>query len=577
MENNNKIEQINNILSIVKICYLLFAGLIIYKDLFVSTEVTSMQMTLIKTGMAGSIILLSVYIFWSIWENKSSKLNKTRWFQILENLGLIMLFSVAIYVTGAAQSENKFLLLLVIISSTIQMGLKAGMLIAVMSSAIVLAMDMLTYNYYNINPYFENDLVLTGIFIIIAWALGYFVKLVEQYIEQLEYGINIKTYQALHDSEERAKILVEELKESDRNKNEFISALSHELRNPLATISAGLQLLDITKDKHEIIRAKEIMKHQLNQLSTLVEELLDITRINSNKIVPKKERLELNRLALLAAQDYKPLFEDKGVNLEIQISPESLYVEADSVRLIQIIGNLLHNALKFTSEGGGTLLSVCEENNEAVICVKDSGIGIKPECLSQLFEPFMQVDNSLDRQYGGLGLGLSIVKGIAELHDGSVDVHSEGLGKGSSFFIRLPLLLKTEIRVEVESIKSETSCSLRILLIDDNGNFAKILCSILNLLGHEAITASDGMEALRKAKEFSPQVIFCDIGLPEMNGFEIAKRIRSEDSMKDIYLIALTGYAREQDIVLAKESGFNQFLSKPIDISTIENILNSAF
>lgn len=577
MENNNKIEQINNILSIVKICYLLFAGLIIYKDLFVSTEVTSMQMTLIKTGMAGSIILLSVYIFWSIWENKSSKLNKTRWFQILENLGLIMLFSVAIYVTGAAQSENKFLLLLVIISSTIQMGLKAGMLIAVMSSAIVLAMDMLTYNYYNINPYFENDLVLTGIFIIIAWALGYFVKLVEQYIEQLEYGINIKTYQALHDSEERAKILVEELKESDRNKNEFISALSHELRNPLATISAGLQLLDITKDKHEIIRAKEIMKHQLNQLSTLVEELLDITRINSNKIVPKKERLELNRLALLAAQDYKPLFEDKGVNLEIQISPESLYVEADSVRLIQIIGNLLHNALKFTSEGGGTLLSVCEENNEAVICVKDSGIGIKPECLSQLFEPFMQVDNSLDRQYGGLGLGLSIVKGIAELHDGSVDVHSEGLGKGSSFFIRLPLLLKTEIRVEVESIKSETSCSLRILLIDDNGNFAKILCSILNLLGHEAITASDGMEALRKAKEFSPQVIFCDIGLPEMNGFEIAKRIRSEDPMKDIYLIALTGYAREQDIVLAKESGFNQFLSKPIDISTIENILNSAF
>ncbi len=249
---------------------------------------------------------------------------------------------------------------------------------------------------------------------------------------------------ALRESQERTLILNKELEEADRNKNEFLSALGHELRNPLAAISVGLQIIDITRDSGDTSYAIEIMKRQMKQLCRLVDDLLDLTRIKSNKIQLKKEKLELNELSLLTAEDARQFFENNKIRLNVRIGREPLYLHGDSARLKQIIGNLLHNASKFTDAGGETELSVYQDEKDAVICVKDNGIGIRQEMLPLLFEPFTQADNSLDRSNGGLGLGLSIVRSIAGLHGGSATAFSEGLGKGSSFVIRLPLLAQDE-------------------------------------------------------------------------------------------------------------------------------------
>jgi signal transduction histidine kinase len=248
-----------------------------------------------------------------------------------------------------------------------------------------------------------------------------------------------KSEDQLRESELRAMALVEELKRADHSKNEFLNALSHELRNPLATIVAELSLLDLTEDTQKIAQAKEIMQRQINQLCHLVDDLLDITRITNNKIELKKERTELNKLVSSIAEDYTKLFEEKGVAIKTVINMSPIILKADSVRLKQAVGNLLHNALKFTESGGVIHLSVYQEQNEAVIRVKDNGIGINPDFLPNLYEPFKQADKSLDRRDGGLGLGLSIVKGITQLHGGSVSAASDGLGKGSKFRIRLPL------------------------------------------------------------------------------------------------------------------------------------------
>jgi CheY-like chemotaxis protein/two-component sensor histidine kinase len=365
-----------------------------------------------------------------------------------------------------------------------------------------------------------------------------------------------------------------ELQEADRSKNEFLSVLSHELRNPLASISAGLQLLEISNEANHVWKAKEIMKRQVGQLYRLVNDLLDLTRITHNKIELKKERTDLNRLAYLGSQDHKPLFDNKGVILETWIGSSPINIDADPVRITQIIGNLLHNALKFTEKGGKTTLKVEENGPEAVICVKDTGIGIKPDILKHLFEPFTQEDTSLDRRNGGLGLGLSIVKGITELHGGSVSVSSEGLGKGSCFCIRLPLPQTTCETEEKKPVHANKARSLRILLIEDNRDFSDIICSMFQLLGHEAIAAFDGAEGLQKAAEFCPEVIFCDIGLPGMDGFEVARRIRSDTLLKDVCLIALTGYAGESDIEYARESGFDRHIVKPVEISLLQQILS---
>ncbi|HWQ88905.1 MAG TPA: PAS domain S-box protein [Desulfitobacteriaceae bacterium] len=387
----------------------------------------------------------------------------------------------------------------------------------------------------------------------------------------------MRAEQLLRESKERALDLVEKLRQQDQNKNAFLNMLSHELRNPLASIMMSLSLLGRVPDYgKQAQRARKIAMRQGEQLTRLVDDLLDVARITQNKITLKKERLELNSLIEQTAADYQAQFREKEVALESRLASASLYLEADPARLTQIIGNLLHNAAKFTSKGDRVLVMVGHEEStqEAIITVQDNGIGIMPEVLPDLFEPFMQADSTLDRSCGGLGLGLAIVKGMAELHGGSVSVHSEGLGKGTELTIRLPL---TAIETGKNEQESKTgglaACSFRILIIDDIPDIIEILSSLLRYLGHTVATALSGPEGISKAKEFRPEVLICDVGLPGMNGYEVAQRFCCDKELEDTFLIALSGYAQQEDRQRAKEAGFKKYLVKPVNLETLEQTL----
>jgi signal transduction histidine kinase/CheY-like chemotaxis protein len=381
------------------------------------------------------------------------------------------------------------------------------------------------------------------------------------------------TTEALEQSRNQALTLVGELRKTDHKKNIFMSILSHELRNPLASISAGLQLLDIATEESMIANTRGIIKREMVQLCRLVDDILDLTHINTNKVVLEKEIVELKGLAASVAESYRLQFEEKGICLDFDFCEEALYVEADPMRIAQVLNNLLHNALKFTEdETGHVKLLTYLEGKDAVLCVRDNGIGISPEFLSELFEVFTQADTSLDRRKSGLGLGLAIVKGITALHGGSVGVTSEGLGKGASFFIRLPVYRAEPVAQKTEEAGEPES--KRILLIEDNRNLAEILRTTLQLFGHRVTVEFSGADGIRTARSLLPDVIICDIGLPVVDGYEIARLIRSERSLQDIFMIALTGYSGTDDVMRAREAGFNYHLPKPLDMAALKAILS---
>ncbi len=329
-------------------------------------------------------------------------------------------------------------------------------------------------------------------------------------------------------------------------------------------------------DSEQALQARETFDGKQSSFPRLVDDLLEITRITQNKVKLKKDLVELNHLVSKTVKDYKQMFAEKRVSLEIKSPLKPIHLQADATRLTQVLGNLLHNALKFTDGGGQTQVIISQEDNskQAAIQVKDNGLGIKPELLEDLFQPFTQADTSLEHSSGGLGLGLAIVKGMVELHGGNVMASSEGLGKGAEFTIRLPLNIDDETNQVKELQKDKKiSCKRRILVIDDIPDVAEILCSLLLYLGHEVTTAANGVKGISKAKEFKPDVILCDIGLPGMNGYEVARNIRRDYKMKDIILIALSGYAQPEDLERSKEAGFNCHLAKPVDLDKLEQIL----
>ncbi|WP_162007865.1 hybrid sensor histidine kinase/response regulator [Heliorestis convoluta] len=376
----------------------------------------------------------------------------------------------------------------------------------------------------------------------------------------------------------KAESATKELIQSDHNKNQFLSSLSHELRNPLASITMSISMLKrVASDSEQAKQAQAILERQTMQLSRLVDDLLDVTRISQNKIELKKEFVELNGLVLKAVEDYKPMFYEKEVSLEVHNSSDPMYLQADSARITQVVGNLLHNALKFTEKGHSVQVVVLknEESKEAEIEVRDNGQGIKKELLPEILKPFVQAEVSLDRIHGGLGMGLSIVKGIVELHGGRVSVHSLGLGKGSQIKISVPIPQEKENNEEKNTPKIEKSLSpMKIMVIEDIADVAEILCSLLQLLGHTVTSVSDGSQGLEELKKFNPDVVLCDIGLPGMTGFEVAQAIRANPAFKEIFLIALSGYAQEEDKERAMKAGFDLHLAKPVDLDHLEQILS---
>lgn len=412
----------------------------------------------------------------------------------------------------------------------------------------------------------------------LKWKVKAFVNRHLQY-QQLAHQRNLQTQymnQRLEQYEKEFRQLSEQIQKADSQKKEFISILSHELRNPLASISASISLQKLVQPGGEEDRkARMVMERQTAQLSRLVNDLLDINRFTKNKITLKKEYIELNKLVQQAMADYQENFIKKGVSLIIKLTLTPIFLEVDPVRLTQAIGNLLHNAVKFTNKGDKTIITVAHDKktNEAILTVQDTGIGVNLEILPNLFEPFMQADNSLDRSDGGLGLGLTIVKEIVQMHNGSVAVHSEGIGQGTKFTLRLPGATIAEQGSTTNYLEPRL---LRILIIDDIPDITEILCSLISYLGHEAISASNGPEGITKAKEFKPDILICDIGLPGMSGYEVARSFRNDNELKDVYLISLSGYAQPEDFERSKAAGFYQHLAKPVDLDTLKVILAEA-
>lgn len=383
--------------------------------------------------------------------------------------------------------------------------------------------------------------------------------------------------EALRRSEERYRIAAESLREADRRKNEFLAVLSHELRNPLAPIHNSLFILDRTAPGGEQERrVKAILRRQVGQLTRLVDDLLDLTRISRNKVQLKPERLDLNELVRRAIEDHRSLFEANGVLFEAQLAAEPILVRADGPRMTQVIGNLLNNAAKFTPRDGHTRVHVGREGEpaRAVVRVADTGAGISPELAEHLFEPFIQADATLDRSKGGLGLGLALVKSLVDMHGGEVSLTSGGVGHGAEFVVRLPL--DTAGGVAPRPAARDERRPRRILLIEDNRDAASSLREALELREHVVAVAHDGSEGIARAREFRPEVVVCDIGLPGMDGYAVARALRADRALRHVVLVALSGYAFPDEVQRASDAGFDGHLAKPASVDQIEEKLAAA-
>jgi PAS domain S-box-containing protein len=364
------------------------------------------------------------------------------------------------------------------------------------------------------------------------------------------------------------------LRETDRRKDEFLAVLSHELRNPLAPIHSSLHVLELAPAGSDVAgRAMAVIRRQATHLTRLVEDLLDVTRIARGKVRLQRQPVDLAELVRRTADDYRATFQAAGVALEVRTPGAALHTDGDPTRLAQLVGNLLGNAVKFTPRGGAAEVSLREEQGAAVLRVRDDGVGMELEVLGQLFRPFSQVRQTLDRSRGGLGLGLALVKGLAELHGGSVAATSDGLGLGSEFSVWLPLQARAG---EGEGHPPRRRAPhRRILVIDDNDDLTASLRDVLELGRHEVAVACDGPAGIALARKLRPEVVLCDIGLPGMDGYAVARALRAEAALEGALLVALSGYALPADVARAGEAGFDLHVAKPLTPEKLEELLCS--
>ncbi len=376
--------------------------------------------------------------------------------------------------------------------------------------------------------------------------------------------------------EEELRQVAAELSEADRRKNEFLATLAHELLNPLAPIRNGLQLIRLAGGEAATVeQARTMMERQLTQLVRLVDDLMDISRISRGKITFQKERVELAAVVNSAVESSRPLIEQQGHELTVMLPKQPVIIDADLTRLAQIFLNLLNNAAKYSDRGGHIWLTAERQGSDVVVSVRDTGIGIAADQLPRIFEMFSQVDRSLEKSQGGLGIGLTLVKRLVEMHGGSVEAHSEGPGKGSEFVVRLPVVVEASMPQEAgePGEPAVPKSSLRILIVDDNRDGADSLAMMLRIMGNDTQTAYDGQEGVRISDEFRPDVLLLDIGLPKLNGYEACRRIREQPWGKDIVLVAVTGWGQEDDRRRSQEAGFNFHMAKPVDTAALEELL----
>jgi signal transduction histidine kinase len=368
----------------------------------------------------------------------------------------------------------------------------------------------------------------------------------------------------------------EALKEADRRKDEFLATLAHELRNPLAPVRHGLDILRKSPDSAEAPQIRDMMDRQLVHLVRLIDDLLDVSRVSQGKIELRKQTIPAADVILAALESSNPLIEGAGHSLLVDLSSEPIWLEADLTRLAQLVGNLLNNAAKYTPEGGKIGVSLKSDGDDAVITVSDNGIGIPPDMQSKIFQLFTQVENHLDRAKGGLGIGLALVQQLAAMHDGSVTATSEGTGKGSIFTVRIPQVPAPEMPAAASppSAPEAPARPLKVLVVDDNLAVAQTVGWMLEEIGHDYQLVHDGREALQAARDFEPDAIVLDIGLPVMDGYAVCRAFRQDAQFKDSLIIAQTGWGQARDKSLAAEAGFDHYLVKPVRYDELAQILS---
>lgn len=371
------------------------------------------------------------------------------------------------------------------------------------------------------------------------------------------------------------KLAEDALRNADRRKDEFLATLSHELRNPLAPIRNALEIMRLAGGDTALVEhARAIMERQLLQLVRITDDLLDVSRITQNKLDLRRERIDLRTVLEGAVEATRPLIDAERHALALDLPAEPAWLDADFTRLAQAFANLLNNAAKYTEPGGRIRIGAVVNRAEATITVADNGIGIPPAMLPSIFDMFMQFEGSRDRAQGGLGLGLTLVKRLVELHGGTIQAHSDGPGHGSEFVVRLPLAAADEVHATSPRVRSKTKAhaGCRILIAEDNPDAAEMLRIMLTVMGQEVRVAWDGIQAVAMAKTFEPQIALLDIGMPRMDGYEAARRIRALLGTR-VVLVALTGWGQDEDIRRAREAGFDRHLTKPAEPEAFEELI----
>ena len=382
-------------------------------------------------------------------------------------------------------------------------------------------------------------------------------------------------------AQEELRIIAARLSEADRRKDEFLATLAHELRNPLAPIRTGLEALRLAGDDpiaQEQIR--QTMERQTEQMVHLIDDLLDVSRITQGKLQLRLSRVDLKLVVESAVEAARPVIDEGGHELRLTLPAEPVLLEADPTRLAQMLSNLLNNAAKYSPTPGTIALAArTDDDDEVVITVTDTGLGIAPEMQTRIFEMFGQVDQTLEKSYTGLGIGLTLVKTLAKMHGGTIAVHSEGVGRGSEFTLRLPTITDVP-SASPASLADEGSngtagtTNLRVLIVDDNVAAATMLTMVVKMLGNQTRTAHDGREAVEVAAEFVPDMILMDLGMPKMNGYEAARKIRSQPWGRSMMLVALTGWGQEEDKQKTKEAGFDHHLVKPAEPDALKKLFH---
>jgi signal transduction histidine kinase/CheY-like chemotaxis protein len=363
-------------------------------------------------------------------------------------------------------------------------------------------------------------------------------------------------------------------RQSDQRKSDFLAVLSHELRNPLAPIVNGLAVLDRAEPGSEpAARARQVIHRQTRHLTNLVDDLLDSTRLSRGKVELHREYFELRDLARITFDDHREIFQQRGVSISLEVAPGPVPMYADPTRIAQVLSNLMQNAAKFTPRGGRVSVAIHAEDGHALLRVRDTGTGMEPEVVARVFEAFVQGPQDIARQHGGLGLGLALVKGFVELHGGSVSAYSAGVGRGSEFLVKLPLAPMVAASDSGPPRQSKPPPSCLILIIEDNIDAGDALAQMLEFSGHRTHVARDGHAGIALARELKPDVILCDVGLPDMDGYEVARLLRADQALSRTRLVALTGYAQPEDKQRVAQAGFDAHLAKPATLEDLSAIL----